>query len=1026
MAVRGRDLIALLALLQLAAGAVAQQEGPPIPQLNNKEDFVLWLQSLGEDGRLEAFRAAGPGDIPTGPYEGAMLSTHPEVSDSRVSHGNSGAMRFIFEVYPSWTGKTFYGNQSVINVRSESDLSPADRIGNLSIATGYTDEKQSWIVTYPDGSPFDIIVEELRSVRPGFIMGRGYLVPAESGDSVFFECALAATEAVVRALDDPNNQVETLQAKLVDFAAQQEQDTSTGSSPPQSPSNDGQPKKKPGRAHQKRHVATPDFRGVADYKAWLSTLTKGERAHKFKTAEPGPMPEGLYFGFVVDGYKSFQDTGISVGHQVTMHFFLDRWIGKYFGGDGSFEDVIHDGTGFVPDHLKGSIDLRMGTLDGKESWHTAFANGTAFDLFVDEFREIQPGFLYGQTFVREQKHTAQPFFEFGLVRIDPSLVEGSDFVDVLLKTSTEAAESKVATVQIPQSNIPDSEPKVQGGEPGASEPVKQDDGSAGGLDISMPSLDEEGGGQAVPEFSDTAEFEKFLLKLSPAKKDKLFSSLAPGQQPKGVHTAFILLGGPDMSAFNMSFQDQALAGVLTSQWIGKVFNEADGVRNVLRNEDTFKAEDLSGTVSLVPGLVDANDSWVVRYPSESMSSFVVDELREVRPGFLFGRTFLSEASAGDRPLFEYALSNLADGVPEGQTASNFVKSAIGDTSGDKFQAEPEPVSESESKSESEPAVESEAQAEAEPKGESEGKGDGEPYVESEGKAEAEPKAESEGKAEAEPEVEAEPKAEAEPKPEGSGLKVPKVFKDASSFQIWLASMDEDGRHTAFESATAGSAPKGVYTAFILLGGPDVSAFNMSFQDQALAGVLTSQWIGKVFNEADGVRNVLRNEDTFKPEDLSGTVSLAPGLVDANDSWVVRYPSESMSSFVVDELREVRPGFLFGRTFLSEASAGDRPLFEYVLSKLADGVPEGQTASNFVKSAIGDTSGDKFQAEPEPVSESEPKSESEPTAEPEAKAEAEPKGESEGKSESEKENKSGYETKAEAEPQPEAESEGKAG
>ena len=112
-----------------------------------------------------------------------------------------------------------------------------------------------------------------------------------------------------------------------------------------------------------------------------------------------------------------------------------------------------------------------------------------------------------------------------------------------------------------------------------------------------------------------------------------------------------------------------------ANFIGKTFDGEGNLRNVLRNEEGFDVQTLAGVIGLEAGFVDGKDSWVTRFPG-TVYDFIEDEFREIKPGYLVGRTYVAPAMIGKLPLFECGLVRVALGLPDDKTESDVIKEAM--------------------------------------------------------------------------------------------------------------------------------------------------------------------------------------------------------------------------------------------------------------------------------------------------------------------------------------------------------------
>ncbi|CAD7703816.1 unnamed protein product, partial [Ostreobium quekettii] len=179
-----------------------------------------------------------------------------------------------------------------------------------------------------------------------------------------------------------------------------------------------------------------------------------------------------------------------------------------------------------------------------------------------------------------------------------------------------------------------------------------------------------------------------------------------------------------------------------------------------------------------------------------------------------------------------------------------------------------------------------------------------------------------------------------------------TLKGVEDFKEWMIDAGLEGRVEIFKETPPGPPPNGTYQAFLIDSG-SVDDFGLSGTQRAVLSFIISGFIGKTFSGDGGVRNVLLSDFSFDPKALAGTISLDPGFVDGNDSWVTRFP-DTINDFIVDEFREVQDGFLMGRTYFGpEVEVGDPTLFECGLVRVALALPEGKTAKDAILGARED-------------------------------------------------------------------------
>lgn len=90
-----------------------------------------------------------------------------------------------------------------------------------------------------------------------------------------------------------------------------------------------------------------------------------------------------------------------------------------------------------------------------------------------------------------------------------------------------------------------------------------------------------------------------------------------------------------------------------------------------------------------------------------------------------------------------------------------------------------------------------------------------------------------------------------------------------------------------------------------------------------------------FDGEGNLQNVLRDQEGFEPKDLAGTLTLKKGYIDDKKSWMALYGKETKYNFILDEFREIKPGYLFGITFLVPTKKGDLSFFECGLVRLGE-------------------------------------------------------------------------------------------
>lgn len=184
-------------------------------------------------------------------------------------------------------------------------------------------------------------------------------------------------------------------------------------------------------------------------------------SNPFETQLYAPVSESdswLMSGFMLSDRPNYEDFEISIVNKAIMAFIFDRWIGKVrhsttpiyysapvlcmirmqtkksilfefntslclvhfaqeFDGKGNLQNVLRSDAGFRPKDLAGTLELENGYIDEKKSWMALYGNETKYNFILDEFREIQPGFLFGITFIVPAKKGDPSFFECGLVRL---------------------------------------------------------------------------------------------------------------------------------------------------------------------------------------------------------------------------------------------------------------------------------------------------------------------------------------------------------------------------------------------------------------------------------------------------------------------------------------------------------------------------------------------------------------------------------------------------------------------------------
>lgn len=92
---------------------------------------------------------------------------------------------------------------------------------------------------------------------------------------------------------------------------------------------------------------------------------------------------------------------------------------------------------------------------------------------------------------------------------------------------------------------------------------------------------------------------------------------------------------------------------------------------------------------------------------------------------------------------------------------------------------------------------------------------------------------------------------------------------------------------------------------------------------------------QTFDGEGNLQNILRDEQGFTSDDLKGELILKEGYVDDEESWIAEYGADTKYNFILDEFREIRPGFLYGITFLVPAEKGDKAFFECGLVKIGE-------------------------------------------------------------------------------------------
>ncbi|GMH34041.1 hypothetical protein BSKO_01875 [Bryopsis sp. KO-2023] len=185
-------------------------------------------------------------------------------------------------------------------------------------------------------------------------------------------------------------------------------------------------------------IEVPELADMEEFREWLLTLTQGERDEVFIASDAGPMPSGLYTGFMLSDRPNFEDFDISITKKAIMTFIFDRWLGKTFDGKGNLANILRDESGFEKKDLKGTLTLEKGYSDDKDSWIALYGKDTAYDFILDEFREIRPNFLFGKTYLVPPEKGDKVFFECGLVKIGDEAPAGQTPSEFLLDNLAEA------------------------------------------------------------------------------------------------------------------------------------------------------------------------------------------------------------------------------------------------------------------------------------------------------------------------------------------------------------------------------------------------------------------------------------------------------------------------------------------------------------------------------------------------------------------------------------------------------------
>eukprot|EP00803_Ostreobium_quekettii_P010244 evm.model.scf_2929.2 EVM.evm.TU.scf_2929.2 scf_2929:5773-8056(+) len=177
----------------------------------------------------------------------------------------------------------------------------------------------------------------------------------------------------------------------------------------------------------------PKLKGVEDFREWMVEAGAEGRAEIFKDAKPGPSPNGTYQAFLYSDTPNVDEFGLNGAQKAVLSFVIAQFLGKTFSGDGQVTNVLANNGAFDPKALAGVDELAPGFLDGKDSWVTRFPD-TINDFIVDEFREVQDGFLMGRTYFGPEVELGDPtLFECGLVRLVYELPEGMTAAEVILE-----------------------------------------------------------------------------------------------------------------------------------------------------------------------------------------------------------------------------------------------------------------------------------------------------------------------------------------------------------------------------------------------------------------------------------------------------------------------------------------------------------------------------------------------------------------------------------------------------------------
>ncbi|CAD7705002.1 unnamed protein product [Ostreobium quekettii] len=662
-----RRWAALLVVLQLAAGAMARRRNLPEghgveeTRLDDKARIITWLNSLGRIGRHKVFISSEPGEAPLGYYEGITLSSIPRISDPRISAGNAPTIHFIFNVLPAWKGKNFYGGQTLENVVANKSRWPAynDLTGSFEARHGFADTWPSWVVAYSDASPFHFVTEELRTVSPGLLLGRSYLLPAVAGDEPFFEYALLNTDLLAKGIEVPSGLKGRVEKAADVLGAKEDKEPTKAPRPPRKRLDKKQAPPRYGPAPK-----IPSFSSPSELQEWIAGLSAGARTRLFASTEPGPMPLGAYYGTMVGASGlSFDTFNVSFRNAATFRSLAPDWRGKHFLGNGKVQNIVRSGTAFRSKHLRGSVALGQSLVDGKQSWILRNSIVSVSYFLMDEMREIQPGFLLGKTFLSDASPGDKPLFDCTLVKVADGVPKGKTASDIIEAAVKDEFASAIAVE--PEA----SPPSTQKGDTGVKASKHHTHPAPGGQD-------ETGAKLAVPEFSDAVSFKTWLSNLDESERKQAFEATSMGSRPRGVYSVFIVSDVPRLEDFNILSQDRAIVQFFMQQLVGRIFDRTGSSHSVLRNDAAFDPDMLVGEVKIGEGFADSADSWIVRSSNESLTAVMVDELREIEPGFFYGRTFPRPVGFGDKPLFECGLVKVADKVPKGLTASAFLDAAV--------------------------------------------------------------------------------------------------------------------------------------------------------------------------------------------------------------------------------------------------------------------------------------------------------------------------------------------------------------